>query len=686
MVRLLSWVSLCVSLCVPTLTMGVAHARTMTARIERVTSPIATLQAVQVRLDWPAHAPQGQLRVQAARVDAPDLGYRFRNLDWRCPLERDGQGGWRCDGDLRSGNGAPLRLSLVLGTASTDAVLARGGSAITLNRNAATPDISQLDLTRVPLAWTQALLAKAWPQARITGGRLDGELKVTAGKDQPLRIRGPLQLSAAALDTPDGSIAAENLSARIELDTRFGETDHVGITGALHGGELLFGTTYVSLEQRRVGLLIEASQRTGQGWRLPRLQWRDGGILSIDGSAALTPDLQARELDLQLRSGALAPLSAGYLSGWLGRFGLSELQLAGSADAHLRVGGGVVLDAGLEIVDASIDDPGGRFSFAGLQGDLRYSSTQPVDSELRWQGGALYGLAFGATRLPFTSGDGQLRLQQPVAWPMLGGNARFEHLRIRPPGEEGGLDVEFGLALDRLDVGQLAQALDWPAFTGTLSGSIPRAHYADDRLDLDGGLTMQLFDGEVVVSSLAMERPFGVAPTLSADIALEGLDLESLTGVFGFGTITGKLDGRVDGLRLVNWQATAFDAELHTQRTRGVRQRISQRAVQDLSSVGDASFAGSLQSQLIGVFDDFRYARIGISCRLVDEVCDMGGLGPATPFSAGASGSDASGFTIVQGSGLPRLTVVGFNRRVDWPTLIERLAAVSKGEIKPVVE
>ena len=57
------------------------------------------------------------------------------------------------------------------------------------------------------------------------------------------------------------------------------------------------------------------------------------------------------------------------------------------------------------------------------------------------------------------------------------------------------------------------------------------------------------------------------------------------------------------------------------------------------------------------------------------QVCDMGGL-----HSAGNS------FTIVEGSGLPRLTVVGFNRQVDWPTLVERVEAVGKGDVKPVVE
>jgi hypothetical protein len=166
-----------------------------------------------------------------------------------------------------------------------------------------------------------------------------------------------------------------------------------------------------------------------------------------------------------------------------------------------------------------------------------------------------------------------------------------------------------------------------------------------------------------------------VLPTLSADIVFDDIDLTALTGAFDFGGISGKLDGRIADLRLVNWQPVAFDARLLTDRHRGVRQRISQRAVRDLSSVGDASFVGSLQAQLIGLFDDFGYSQIGIGCRLSDEVCTMDGLGSA-----------GDGFIIVSGSGLPRLTVVGFNRRVDWPTLVERLAAVGSGDVKPVVD
>jgi hypothetical protein len=669
MVRLLCGLGLVAVAAMP------AHARSLSARIARVTTPVATMQGVRVRLDWAATAPQGVLRLEAARVDAPDLGYVFREVDWQCPLLRDGEGGWRCDGNLRGGRGAPLRLSLELGVASTDARLSRGAGALSLHRDAATPDRSDIDLVSVPLAWAQALLANAWSDGRLTRGTLDGHLAVVAAPKQPLLVSGPLRIHGGAFDTPDGTIAAENLGADLALDLSFATRSSARVRGQLRGGELLFGNAYVAMQRRAVDLDILATRQGEQGWRLPQVRWSDPGVLEAQGSAAFTPAGELDALDLRLQGPDLAPLRDAYLSGWLGVAGLAQLQLTGAADATLRLGGGGVQDFLVSVHQASIVDPAQRFGFERLDGDVALSSNAPVQSALAWQGGQLYGLRFGAARLPFSSRDGELQFREPVSVPMLGGQLRFDHLALRPPAGGRGLDVRFGMTLQELDVGQLAKALGWPAFTGELSGEIPQAHYARERLDFDGGLRMHVFDGEVAVSALSMERPFGVAPTLSADIALDDLDLESLTGVFGFGSITGRLDGSIDALRMVDWQPVAFDASLRTQRKTGVRQRISQRAVQDLSSVGDASFVGSLQSRLIGLFDDFGYARIGISCRLADDVCNMDGLGSA-----------GRGFIIVQGAGLPRLTVVGFNHRVDWPTLVERLGAIGKGDVKPIVE
>jgi len=59
---------------------GEAAARTAQARMARVSTAVFVLEDVRVQLDWPAQTSQGLLRVQAARVDAPELGYRFRDL------------------------------------------------------------------------------------------------------------------------------------------------------------------------------------------------------------------------------------------------------------------------------------------------------------------------------------------------------------------------------------------------------------------------------------------------------------------------------------------------------------------------------------------------------------------------------------------------------------------------------
>ncbi len=668
----------------------VAQARTATADIARIRTGLATLEQVNVRLDWSNTADRGTLRLRVGKLDAPGLGYAFRDLSWQCPLQRDGEGGWRCEGELRSGDARPMRLGIDLATAFTDVVLRQGDARLEVHRQAAAPDDTRIDLVKVPLIWSQALLSRAWAEGRWKTGQLDGRLVVSAPTDQPLRVAGPLTLAGAALETPDGSIAAEGLGANLVLDYRSTDNEQrVDLRGDLRGGELLFGSAYVALPPTPVALRIDAIGNAG-GWRLPTLLWGDGGTLAARGSAALAPDGALSALDIEIDSDDLAPVTSRYLSGWLGGFGLGDLSLKGRLHSRLRLDAGGMrgFDAHFDQVD--VLEPGGMFRFDGLHGDLRYSADAPVDSALRWRSGQLYGLDFGAAELPLRSAEAAIALRAPASVEAIGGTLRFDHFRLRPPNGDQGLQANFGLTLDKFDIGKLAQSMDWPAFRGTLSGSIPDARYVDDKLVFEGGLEMRVFDGSVKVSSLAMERPFGVAPTLSADLALDDLDLLSVTEVFDFGSISGRLDGSIRELRLVDWTATAFDAEFQTQRRRGVKQRISQRAVQNISSVGDASFVTSLQGQLIGLFDDFGYRRIGISCRLHNQICAMGGLeslgADGKDADAAGSGSDSGGFTIVQGAGIPRLNVVGFNRQVDWPTLVERLEAVGSGDLKPVVE
>ncbi|MDR7193171.1 hypothetical protein [Luteimonas terrae] len=655
------------------------QAQSMQARIQKVEAAGVTLHDVRLALDWPADAPDGRLRLQAGDIDAGALGWRFRNVDWRCPLRRDTTGDdtrWRCDGPLRSGQGAPLQLSLVLDAATTTATLSGGDARVGLARSAVAPDATRIDLRRAPTAWVEALVRAGWPSSRLTGGTLDGAVRIETPTGQPMRVEADIVIAGLALETEDGSIAAGDVDG--DLAVRLSLPDDAldaRIDGRLRGGELLFGNAYVSLPETPVGIGMDMT-RVGEGdWSLSRLAWRDGDSLRVDGNARLTPDFGIGALALTLASDDATALPGRYLSGWLGLAGVQGLSLSGGFRAGMVLEDAILRSADVALRRLDISDVSGRFRLDRLDGTVRYSASTPVRSAFAWRGGALYDLPFDAAAWSLESGDGVLRLREPVAFSFLGGEIGFESLQLQPPSGDSGLRMQTALRLDALDIGMLAKTLEWPAFEGALAGRIPTVRYADNRIDFDGGLSMTLFDGRIDVSSLAIERPFGVLPTVTGDLALSSLDLHALTGVFGFGSIEGRLHGRIDGLRLVDWNATAFDAELHTEAAPGVRQRISQRAVQDISSVGDASFVTTLQGRAIALFDDFGYRGIGISCRLRNAVCRMGGLR-----------SEGNAFTIVQGAGLPRLNVVGFNRDVDWPVLVERLAAAAGGDVAPVIE
>lgn len=652
-----------------------AGARTLVARVASVSTPVATLQDVELRLAWPDGAAEGDLRIRAARAHAPDLGYRFEDLSWRCPLRRDGDGGWACEGELRQARGAPLRLALALPRDGVQAALSGpDGARLGLRYAAAAPDLLAIDLARVPVVWAQALAAQAWSEVRLGEGRVDGRMRVHLPDADPVRVEGGLVLAGGAFDSADGRFAGAGLGAALELDWLASPgAPRLALGGELRGGELLLGDGYFVLPAHPLPLELRAQGEEG-AWVLSAFSIRDPGVLDARGHAVLE-DGGLRGLSLSLRSEDVASLPERYLSGWLGLAGLGGLSMSGAFVLELEVEDGALATFDLRPRALDVVAPDDRFRFEDLDGRVHLVSHGTADSELRGRGGTIGAIGFGAARFPWLSSGGELHLREGVTIPVLDGRLDVSGLRLRPPGEAGPLLVEGAIAVDGLDMARLATALGLPAFPGTLSGAIPGLRYIGDRLDFDGGLSVHAFDGEVRVSSLAMERPFGVAPTLLADIALDGLDLQALTGVFDVGSISGRLHGRIDGLRLVDWEPVAFDAELHTEPRRGVRQRISQRAVQDISSVGDASFTASLQGRLLALFDDFGYRRIGISCRLANGVCTMAGLQPR-----------GGGFVIVEGAGLPRLDIVGYNRRVDWETLVERVLAAGSGDVSPVFD
>ena len=187
-----------------------------------------------------------------------------------------------------------------------------------------------------------------------------------------------------------------------------------------------------------------------------------------------------------------------------------------------------------------------------------------------------------------------------------------------------------------------------------------------------GMLLLRVFDGEITLDNLRLSQPLGVVPRLWVDAVARNIDLRLMTEAFSFGRIEGRLGGHVEDLYMESWRPVAFDAQFATPAGDKSRRRISQRAVDNISSIGGGGMGGALSRSLLRIFEDFPYARLGIRCRLENGVCHMGGVGPAE-----------SGYYIVQGRGLPRIDVVGYAEEVDWPRLVAQLKSVSlEGDVR----
>ena len=225
-----------------------------------------------------------------------------------------------------------------------------------------------------------------------------------------------------------------------------------------------------------------------------------------------------------------------------------------------------------------------------------------------------------------------------------------------------------------VSMADFSRALNLPIMQGKASAEIPLVTYSAGNLTTDGEMVLNVFDGTATITNLTMRNPLGIAPRLNADIALRNLDLGNLTRTFSFGAIEGKLDGDIDDLQLQNWKPVKFDAEVHSSPGKYPK-KISQRAVENISALGGAGAAAAIQRSFLQFFKQFNYEKIGLSCKLRNDICEMNGIA-----------STDGGYIIVKGSGIPAITVLGYNHSVGWGELLARVKRVIDGNTKAVVK
>lgn len=488
------------------------------------------------------------------------------------------------------------------------------------------------------------------------------------------------ELSGISVSNDAGTIVTDGLHAL--LDMSIGEQDErwnfdLGISS--DAGEAYVEPVYVNLAESRVSFSGEGNVDPAfTDLELRTFSLTQGSAIDVRGklrtrtAPEAVPSLSGL---IELRESSVNAIYTDLLQVFLAGTAADDLVTDGIVAGAIRIDDNELTALELSLEDLSIDDKKGRFAVYGLNGIIDWpgpgnDAARSKTSRLDWDSASAWSIPLEAAVIEAKLGADDFQLSKPVRIPTMGGALLINHLVLNDLGTEdasGLLDAQ----LEPIELGQLTGAFGWPAFSGSLGGELPFLQYEGGVVTLGGTLSARAFDGHIEFENLRLEEPFGLVPRLYGDLRLRQLDLERLTDTFSFGLIQGRLSGEVAGLEMIAWEPVAMDLHLYTPPDARARRRISQRAVENLASVGGGGAAAALSSGFMKFFEEFSYDRIGIRCVLEDGTCSMSGAGPAGENALG------KGYYIVKGSGLPRIDVVGYRHQVSFGALVRQLEAIT---------
>ncbi|MDP1636443.1 MAG: hypothetical protein Q8L69_17390, partial [Gallionellaceae bacterium] len=182
------------------------------------------------------------------------------------------------------------------------------------------------------------------------------------------------------------------------------------------------------------------------------------------------------------------------------------------------------------------------------------------------------------------------------------------------------------------------------------------------------------FDGGIIVHQLRLMDPFGKERRFIAEVTARNLDLGMLTRTFAFGSIEGRFDADLHDLEMQNWQPLRFDARIASSEGEYPRS-LSIGALKDITALGEAGEPKALERVPERSGFSFGYDRIGLSCALRNGVCLLDGVA-----------REGEGVVLMRGSGIPSVSIIGYNRRIDWEALVARFREVIAGRPGAVIE
>lgn len=625
--------------------------------IERIESGATVLENTELdlQLDPRTAMPSGTLRMGSTPIGP---------LAMTLALQEEGARGLRFKGERLRLAGGSFTLGATLAgrnwTFDLDATDVAGDALLRLGRN----------MVSVPKDFT-------------VQGSLDASLRLAGRTDASLPTVATLGFRGKSLGFSNeaGTIAAEGIDLDSEFKLQATASGGFDFSGWLESarGDALFDNIYIKLGSYPTRISF-AGLLEGNQLEVSSLDFKQQDLLHASASARLSQaqnfldaptDLESLQIDsatLALHELRFPAVYASYLQTALAGGALDSLESSGSIAGTLQIRDNQPISGNLQLDDLSLRDTKGLFFIEHLRGRVSWvpDDEEPLEpSVITWDSAGTYDISGAGSSMRLVLRGRSGSLLEPVRLPIFDGAINVQELRVRNAGLPS-MQVQFTGEIEPISLAEISKAFGWPALGGFVTGRIPAVEYQDDTLSVGGDLEAEIFDGIIRGSNIKLSDPLGRWPRLTADLALENLDLETITSTLEFGTITGRIEGRLDQLELFAWAPVGFDAWLRTPAGDHSRKLISVDAINNIANVGGTAGTGvaaAMQGGLLRFFSRYQYKQLAIRCVLEDDVCQLSGAPIA-----------GNRYYLLEGAGLPRVDIIGNSGRIQWSELLDQIA------------
>jgi hypothetical protein len=482
-----------------------------------------------------------------------------------------------------------------------------------------------------------------------SGWKLAGQdaVQVRVGFDEVkgVAVTSELALQGMAFQSSNELFVGENLSLKATVKA---ETDpsHQVITADIameaNGGEALYDRFYVDMERNPLSCRCAASyHRKGREFQVSHLGiglkdmmtcrmngrvFEKGPAWHLDMTAHIpgTPVIPLFSLfavePFQAQKPILRTLQVeGTVSATVNLTGTSSAWAA-KGSVHWNDGGVASEDSGISLRGIDLHLP-------------LWIRSHDMDGDVPALDGKL---SVDALSLPFIpeqtdlsfplkAQPNTLAVASPTEVKIPGGTVRVGRVAIS--GRPGSLpSVHTDLTINRVDVAPLLIHF-WPRpIQGTLTGVLNPIRVEGGRLTSSGSLTARMFGGEVILSDPGISGLFAGAPVFNLNARWKDVHLSELTADTSFGKIEGVVNGYAKDLEIAQGQVQKCDLLVETVPKKGVPQRISVKAVDNIAQIGggQSPFIG-VAGMFASVFKEFPYEKIGVRATLENDVFRING-------------------------------------------------------------